>query len=142
MGTRNLKGEGRSLPLRHSPLQFAPLASPLPPVSSPQVGSFWLTRQMALDGLYYYLYNEVAFIALDKARPHLHTLPQKENPRADTPKPALPEIQPRRPGPKAWPHSIVGVGARRAATSVLSTFGADATQRFPGCRFRSMVHDV
>ena len=26
--------------------------------STAKVGSFWLTRQMALDGLYYYLYNE------------------------------------------------------------------------------------
>ena len=30
-------------------------------VATAKVGTFWLTRQMILDGLYYYAYNEVAF---------------------------------------------------------------------------------
>jgi len=42
--------------------------------STAKVGSFWLTRQMALDGLYYYLYNEVAFIALDQVSPITHSI--------------------------------------------------------------------
>jgi len=43
-------------------------------ISTSKVGSFWLIRQMALDGLYYYLYNEVAFIALDKVSPITHSI--------------------------------------------------------------------
>merc|ERR1719389_169629 len=42
--------------------------------STAKVGSPWLIRQMALDGLYYYLYNEVAFIALDQVSPITHSI--------------------------------------------------------------------
>jgi len=42
--------------------------------STAKVGSPWLIRQMALDGFYYYLYNEVAFIALDKVSPITHSI--------------------------------------------------------------------
>ena len=31
--------------------------------STAKVGSFWLLKQMTLDGFYYYAYNEVAFLA-------------------------------------------------------------------------------
>jgi solute carrier family 35 protein E1 len=42
--------------------------------STAKVGTPWLVRQMALDGLYYYLYNEVAFIALNQVSPVTHSI--------------------------------------------------------------------
>ena len=33
-----------------------------------------LTRQMILDGFYYYAYNEVAFITLDRVSPITHSI--------------------------------------------------------------------
>ena len=36
--------------------------------------AFWLTRQMILDGFYYYAYNEVAFITLDRVSPITHSI--------------------------------------------------------------------
>jgi len=42
--------------------------------STAKVGTFWLTRQMILDGLYYYTYNEVAFIALNQVNPITHSI--------------------------------------------------------------------
>merc|ERR1719230_769227 len=42
--------------------------------STAKVGAPWLVRQMALDGFYYYLYNEVAFIALDQVSPITHSI--------------------------------------------------------------------
>ena len=36
--------------------------------STAVVGTPWLVRQMFLDGLYYYAYNEVAFITLNQVR--------------------------------------------------------------------------
>merc|ERR1711907_923022 len=39
-----------------------------------KVGSFCLARQMILDGFYYYAYNEVAFIALNKVSPITHSI--------------------------------------------------------------------
>ena len=38
------------------------------------VSAFWLTRQMILDGFYYYAYNEVAFITLDRVSPITHSI--------------------------------------------------------------------
>jgi len=43
-------------------------------LASAKVGAFWLTRQMILDGLYYYAYNEVAFAALNKVSPVTHSI--------------------------------------------------------------------
>jgi len=42
--------------------------------STAVVGAPWLSRQMALDGFYYYTYNEVAFIALNKVSPITHSI--------------------------------------------------------------------
>uniref|UniRef100_A0A7S3B4Y5 Sugar phosphate transporter domain-containing protein n=1 Tax=Haptolina ericina TaxID=156174 RepID=A0A7S3B4Y5_9EUKA len=42
--------------------------------STAVVGAPWLIRQMALDGFYYYTYNEVAFIALNKVSPITHSI--------------------------------------------------------------------
>jgi len=42
--------------------------------STAVVGTPWLVRQMALDGLYYYLYNEVAFITLNQVSPITHSI--------------------------------------------------------------------
>lgn len=39
-----------------------------------KVTPFWLTRQMILDGFYYYSYNEIAFIALNKVSPITHSI--------------------------------------------------------------------
>merc|ERR1719478_761967 len=41
--------------------------------STAVVGAPWLIRQMTLDGLYYYLYNEVAFITLNQVAPVLRS---------------------------------------------------------------------
>jgi len=38
------------------------------------VGAPWLIKQMALDGFYYYAYNEVAFITLNKVAPVTHSI--------------------------------------------------------------------
>lgn len=38
------------------------------------VGAPWLVRQMALDGFYYYAYNEVAFITLNQVAPVTHSI--------------------------------------------------------------------
>ena len=43
-------------------------------LATAKVGAFWLTRQMILDGLYYYAYNEVAFVALNKVSPVTHSI--------------------------------------------------------------------
>ena len=42
--------------------------------STAVVGAPWLIRQMALDGFYYYAYNEVAFITLNKVAPVTHSI--------------------------------------------------------------------
>jgi len=42
--------------------------------SAAVVGAPWLIRQMALDGFYYYLYNEVAFITLNQVSPITHSI--------------------------------------------------------------------
>jgi len=42
--------------------------------STAVVGAPWLIRQMALDGMYYYLYNEVAFITLNQVSPITHSI--------------------------------------------------------------------
>merc|ERR1719389_926532 len=42
--------------------------------STAVVGTPWLIRQMTLDGLYYYLYNEVAFITLNQVSPITHSI--------------------------------------------------------------------
>lgn len=42
--------------------------------STAVVGAPWLIRQMILDGLYYYSYNEVAFIALSQVSPVTHSI--------------------------------------------------------------------
>jgi solute carrier family 35 protein E1 len=42
--------------------------------STAVVGSGWLARQMALDGFYYYAYNEVAFFTLNKVAPVTHSI--------------------------------------------------------------------
>merc|ERR1719271_1177667 len=42
--------------------------------STAVVGSFWLTRQMLLDGFYYYAYNEVAFFTLNQVAPVTHSI--------------------------------------------------------------------
>ena len=42
--------------------------------STAVVGSGWLARQMALDGFYYYAYNEVAFITLNQVAPVTHSI--------------------------------------------------------------------
>eukprot|EP00325_Prymnesiales_sp_UTEX-LB-985_P009839 CAMPEP_0174698900 /NCGR_PEP_ID=MMETSP1094-20130205/4352_1 /TAXON_ID=156173 /ORGANISM="Chrysochromulina brevifilum, Strain UTEX LB 985" /LENGTH=393 /DNA_ID=CAMNT_0015896143 /DNA_START=17 /DNA_END=1198 /DNA_ORIENTATION=- len=42
--------------------------------ASAKVGSGWLVRQMALDGFYYYAYNEVAFITLNQVAPVTHSI--------------------------------------------------------------------
>jgi len=42
--------------------------------ASAAVGSGWLVRQMALDGFYYYAYNEVAFITLNQVAPVTHSI--------------------------------------------------------------------
>jgi len=42
--------------------------------STAVVGAPWLIRQMALDGFYYYTYNEVAFIALNQVSPITHSI--------------------------------------------------------------------
>jgi len=39
-----------------------------------KVTPFWLTKQMILDGFYYYSYNEIAFIALNKVSPITHSI--------------------------------------------------------------------
>lgn len=39
-----------------------------------QKGSFWMWRQMFLDGLYYYAYNEVAFFTLSQVNPITHAI--------------------------------------------------------------------
>jgi len=38
------------------------------------VGAPWLVKQMALDGFYYYAYNEVAFITLNQVAPVTHSI--------------------------------------------------------------------
>ena len=42
--------------------------------STAVVGSGWLARQMALDGFYYYAYNEVAFFTLNQVAPVTHSI--------------------------------------------------------------------
>merc|ERR1719231_882345 len=42
--------------------------------STAKVGAPWLIRQMALDGFYYYTYNEVAFITLNRISPITHSI--------------------------------------------------------------------
>jgi len=42
--------------------------------STAVVGSGWLVRQMALDGFYYYAYNEVAFFTLNQVAPITHSI--------------------------------------------------------------------
>ena len=42
--------------------------------STAVVGSGWLIRQMALDGFYYYAYNEVAFFTLNQVAPVTHSI--------------------------------------------------------------------
>ena len=42
--------------------------------STAVVGAPWLIRQMILDGFYYYAYNEVAFITLDRVSPITHSI--------------------------------------------------------------------
>jgi len=42
--------------------------------SAEAVGGGWLVRQMALDGFYYYAYNEVAFITLNQVAPVTHSI--------------------------------------------------------------------
>merc|ERR1712087_450829 len=42
--------------------------------STAKVGTFWLVKQMTLDGFYYYAYNEVAFIALNQVSPITHSI--------------------------------------------------------------------
>jgi len=42
--------------------------------STAVVGAPWLARQMILDGLYYYAYNEVAFITLNQVAPITHSV--------------------------------------------------------------------
>ena len=42
--------------------------------STAVVGTFWLARQMALDGFYYYAYNEVAFQVLNQVAPVTHSI--------------------------------------------------------------------
>jgi solute carrier family 35 protein E1 len=42
--------------------------------STAVVGTPWLVRQMFLDGLYYYAYNEVAFITLNQVSPVTHSI--------------------------------------------------------------------
>merc|ERR1719337_167618 len=42
--------------------------------STAVVGSGWLVRQMALDGFYYYAYNEVAFFTLNQVAPVTHSI--------------------------------------------------------------------
>merc|ERR1719198_53965 len=42
--------------------------------STAKVGTFWLTRQMILDGFYYYTYNEIAFITLNQVSPVTHSI--------------------------------------------------------------------
>merc|ERR1719408_888252 len=42
--------------------------------STAVVGAPWLIRQMFLDGLYYYAYNEVAFITLNQVSPVTHSI--------------------------------------------------------------------
>merc|ERR1719443_50167 len=42
--------------------------------STAVVGAPWLVRQMALDGFYYYAYNEVAFITLNQVAPITHSI--------------------------------------------------------------------
>jgi solute carrier family 35 protein E1 len=42
--------------------------------SAAVVGGPWLIRQMALDGFYYYAYNEVAFITLNQVAPVTHSI--------------------------------------------------------------------
>jgi len=42
--------------------------------STAVVGAPWLIRQMALDGFYYYAYNEVAFITLNQVAPVTHSI--------------------------------------------------------------------
>jgi solute carrier family 35 protein E1 len=42
--------------------------------STAVVGAPWLIRQMALDGFYYYAYNEVAFITLNQVAPITHSI--------------------------------------------------------------------
>jgi hypothetical protein len=37
-------------------------------------GSFWMWRQLFLDGLYYYAYNEVAFFTLSQVNPITHAI--------------------------------------------------------------------
>ena len=42
--------------------------------STAVVGGGWLARQMALDGFYYYAYNEVAFFTLNQVAPVTHSI--------------------------------------------------------------------
>merc|ERR1719223_2423035 len=42
--------------------------------STAVVGAPWLIRRMALDGFYYYAYNEVAFITLNQVAPVTHSI--------------------------------------------------------------------
>merc|ERR1719327_1253792 len=45
------------------------------------VSAFWLTRQMILDGFYYYAYNEVAFITLDREHDQARVHHPRHRPR-------------------------------------------------------------
>merc|ERR1719159_2405292 len=42
--------------------------------STAVVGAPWLIRQMALDGFYYYMYNEIAFVTLNQVSPITHSI--------------------------------------------------------------------
>merc|ERR1719453_1912292 len=42
--------------------------------STAVVGTPWLVKQMALDGFYYYAYNEVAFFTLNQVAPVTHSI--------------------------------------------------------------------
>jgi len=42
--------------------------------STAVVGAPWLLKQMFLDGLYYYTYNEVAFVTLNQVSPITHSI--------------------------------------------------------------------
>ena len=42
--------------------------------STAVVGTNWLVKQMALDGFYYYAYNEVAFFTLNQVAPVTHSI--------------------------------------------------------------------
>ena len=42
--------------------------------STAVVGTWWLVRQMLLDGFYYYAYNEVAFFTLNQVAPVTHSI--------------------------------------------------------------------